>query len=290
MKQRTLALVLVLCGLLATSVPVIAADEDMSATQPEFILNPSDIIPGQPRVVVNDQILSMDVPARIIDNVTYVPYFPVIKALYPDATATQTDGNTIIEATGFSMEVLPAQKYVVVNGRYLYQPNGYMIAEDNVLFPVRALCSWLGAEVSWDEINYCVVVTDGGAPITSGADYYNSTDLYWLSHIINAESGNQPLEGKIAVGNVVLNRVASSTFPNTVKEVIYQKNQFTPVRNGTINLEPNAESVIAAKLCLDGANTVGNALFFLNPRTASNSWASRNRPYLTTIGAHAFYG
>lgn len=70
MKQRTLALVLVLCGLLATSVPVIAADEDMSATQPEFILNPSDIIPGQPRVVVNDQILSMDVPARIIDNVT----------------------------------------------------------------------------------------------------------------------------------------------------------------------------------------------------------------------------
>ena len=89
---------------------------------------------------------------------------------------------------------------------------------------------------------------------------------------------------------MVLNRVASSTFPNTVKEVIYQKNQFTPVRNGTINLEPNAESVVAAKLCLDGANTAANALFFLNPKTASNSWAARNRPYLMTIGAHAFYG
>lgn len=290
MKQRTLALVLVLCGLLATSVPVIAADEEMFATQPEFVLDPSAIVPGQPRLVVNDQILSMDVPARIIDNVTYVPYVPVIKALYPDAVATWTGERTIIEATGFSMEVIPAQKYLIVNGRYLYLPNGYTVVDDHILFPVRTLCSWLGAEVSWDEINYCVVITDGGDPIASGADYYNSTDLYWLSHIINAESGNQPLDGKIAVGNVVLNRVASSIFPNTVKEVIYQKNQFTPVRNGSINLEPNAESVIAAKLCLDGANTVGNALFFLNPRTASNSWASRNRPYITTIGAHAFYG
>lgn len=290
MKQRTLALVLVLCGLLATSVPVIAADEELSATQPEFVFDPSTIVPGQPRVVVNDQVLNTDVTTRMIGNVTYVPYFPVIKALYPDAVSTWTGERTIIEATGLSMEIIPAQKYVIINGRYLYQPNGFTTVDDRILFPVRTLCSWLGAEVSWDEINYCVVITAGGDPITSGADYYDSTDLYWLSHIINAESGNQPLEGKIAVGNVVLNRVASSTFPNTVKEVIYQKNQFTPVRNGSINLEPNAESVIAAKLCLDGANTVGNALFFLNPRTASNSWASRNRPYITTIGAHAFYG
>ena len=114
-------------------------------------------------------------------------------------------------------------------------------------------------------------------------------ELYWLSHIINAESGNQPLSGKIAVGNVVLNRVANPRFPDTVYEVIHQRGQFTPVSNGSIKLTPNAESVIAAKLCLDGANTVGNALYFLNPRTASNSWASRTRPYVATIGAHAFY-
>ena len=97
-----------------------------------------------------------------------------------------------------------------------------------------------------------------GTPLASGDTFYNSESLYWLSRIIYAESGNQPLEGKIAVGNVVLNRVAHPQFPNTVKGVIFQANQFTPVQNGSINRTPSSESVIAAKLCLDGANTAGS--------------------------------
>ena len=99
-------------------------------------------------------------------------------------------------------------------------------------------------------------------------------------------AGNQPLDGKIAVGNVVLNRVASPRFPNSVYEVIFQRNQFTPAANGSINRTPSAESVVAAKLCLDGANTAGSALYFVNP-TVAPGWASRNRPYVATIGAHA---
>jgi len=113
--------------------------------------------------------------------------------------------------------------------------------------------------------------------------------VYWLSRIIYAESGNQSLDGKIAVGNVVLNRVASPRFPNTVYEVIFQRNQFTPAMTGSINRTPSAESVIAAKLCLDGANTAGDALYFVNPNMSPYSWASRNRPYVATIGAHAFF-
>ena len=58
---------------------------------------------------------------------------------------------------------------------------------------------------------------------------------------------------------------------------------------GSINRTPSAESVIAAKLCLDGANTVGNSLYFVNPRVSPNSWASRNRTCVATIGAHAFF-
>ena len=114
-------------------------------------------------------------------------------------------------------------------------------------------------------------------------------NLSWLSRIIYAESGNQPLAGKIAVGNVVLNRVNSPAFPNSVYAVVFQQSQFTPVMNGTIYSTPNAESVIAAKLCLDGANTVGDALYFVNPRATPGSWASRNRPHVATIGAHAFF-
>ena len=102
-------------------------------------------------------------------------------------------------------------------------------------------------------------------------------------------AATSPLEGKIAVGNVVLNRVASPLFPNTVADVIYQPNQFAPAGSGHLSRTPNAESVVAAKLCLEGANTAGNALYFVNPVTSPGSWASRNRPYVATIGAHAFY-
>ena len=144
--------------------------------------------------------------------------------------------------------------------------------------------------MTWDSGSGAVELHSGTGPILSGDQYYNADNLYWLSHIIYAESGNQPLDGKIAVGNVVLNRMNSPMFPNTVYGVVFQRNQFTPVANGSIYLEPNEESVAAAKLCMDGANTAGSSLYFVNPRTAPNSWASRNRPYVATIGAHAFFG
>ena len=134
-----------------------------------------------------------------------------------------------------------------------------------------------------------ITIAAGSGPIASGDSFYNSTDLYWLSRIIYAESGNQPLEGKIAVGNVVLNRVASSLFPNSVYDVIFQRNQFTPASSGSINRVPSEDAVIAAKLCLDGANTADNALYFVNPKASPNSWASRNCTYVATIGAHAFF-
>ena len=114
-------------------------------------------------------------------------------------------------------------------------------------------------------------------------------NLSWLSRIIYAESGNQPLAGKIAVGNVVLNRVNSPAFPNSVYAVVFQQSQFTPVMNGTIYSTPNAESVIAAKLCLEGANTAGNSLYFLAPALAGNLWTMEERTYVTTIGTHWFY-
>jgi len=240
-------------------------------------------------IIVNDTVVAMDAPVQVLDRVTYVSYWPVVQALYPSAAAVWENDRAVVTAPGLRMEIQPGAKYLVANGRYLYLPNGVRSADGHLLVPVRTLAAALGADVAWDPIGNNVVLTAGAGPITAGEVAYQEDVVYWLSHIINAESGNQPLEGKIAVGNVVLNRVASSRFPNTVYEVIFQRGQFTPVSNGSINLTPNAESVIAAKLCLDGANTAGNALYFLNPRTARSSWASRNRPYVTTIGAHAFY-
>ena len=224
--------------------------------------------------VVNGITLAADVPNRVEARTTYVSYWPIVSALYPNATAEWVNGQAEVKA----------------NGRYLYVPDGVKCEGYSIMVPIRTLCQALGAGVEWDGTQSTIQITSGSGPILSGEQAYQADVVYWLSRIIYAESGNQPLDGKIAVGNVVLNRVASPRFPNSVYEVIFQRNQFTPAANGSINRTPSAESVVAAKLCLDGANTAGSALYFVNPTVAPGSWASRNRPYVATIGAHAFYG
>ena len=240
-------------------------------------------------VTVNGTAIETGFASQVLDNQTYVSYLPIVTALYPDATAVWANNQAEVTAPGLKLCIKPEAKYIVANGRYLYVPDGVKVDGNHILVPVRTLCQALGAQVTWDAATYTVSITAGTGPIASGDSYYNSDDLYWLSRIIYAESGNQSLEGKIAVGNVVLNRVASSLFPNSVYDVVFQRNQFTPASNGSIKRTPNDESVIAAKLCLDGANTAGNALYFVNPKVSPNSWAARNRTYVATIGAHAFF-
>lgn len=117
-------------------------------------------------------------------------------------------------------------------------------------------------------------------------------DLYWLSRIISAESRGEDMTGQIAVGNVVLNRVKSAEFPNTIPSVIFDRKhdvQFTPVSNGTVYLPPTAQSIQAAKRALNGENTAGKALYFYAPALSQGTWINANRTYLKTIGCHRFY-
>ena len=127
---------------------------------------------------------------------------------------------------------------------------------------------------------------------TSGEEYYDASEVYWLSRIIYAESGAEPFLGKIAVGNVVLNRVASAQFPDSIYGVIFDKKygvQFSPVANGSIYKTPNSDSVIAAKICLEGYSVNNKVLYFMNPKLATNNWISQNRKYAFKIGTHYFY-
>lgn len=240
-------------------------------------------------IMVDGTVLETEVITEVYAQNTYVSYWPIVKAFCPDAVATWEDDHASVQGTGLSMTIRPNALYLEANGRYLYVPSGMIIENDVILVPARTLAQALGAVVWWDESTNCVKFQSGDGPIASGETTYNAEDVYWLSRIISAESGNQSLVGKIAVGDVIMNRVDSPAFPNTVYDVIFQSNQFSPVQNGTINREPNAESVIAAKLVLEGANTAADSLYFVNPNLSPNSWAARHRTRVATIGAHAFF-
>lgn len=121
---------------------------------------------------------------------------------------------------------------------------------------------------------------------------YDYEDLYWLSRIISAEAKGESFTGQIGVGTVVLNRVRSSQFPNTIKGVVFDKKygtQFTPVANGSIYDKPTESAVVAAKMCLDGYTLSNSVLYFLNPRISTSSWIQNNRKYAFRVGNHDFY-
>lgn len=128
-------------------------------------------------------------------------------------------------------------------------------------------------------------------PVSRGA--YREDDLYWLSRIIHAESEAEPYSGKVAVGNVVLNRARSSSFPNTVKGVIFEYYQgipqFSPVAEGTIYNTPNQDSINTAKDALNGVRPVGDATYFFNPDKSAGRWIVQNKTYVMRIGNHVFY-
>ncbi len=116
-------------------------------------------------------------------------------------------------------------------------------------------------------------------------------ELVLLARIIHAEARGESFEGKVAVGAVILNRINSPHFPKTIPDVILQKNnrvyQFSPVGDGSFNLEPDEPSLEAAKQALSGKDPTGGALFFYNPDISADQWI-RTLPVVTRIGNHVF--
>ena len=122
---------------------------------------------------------------------------------------------------------------------------------------------------------------------SSGSSSSNSSDLNLLARLIYGEARGESYTGQVAVGAVVLNRVRSSSFPNTISGVIYQKGAFDAVSDGQINLTPNSTAKKAAQDALNGWDPSYGAIYYFNPATATNKWIW-SRPMTVTIGKHRF--
>ncbi len=131
-----------------------------------------------------------------------------------------------------------------------------------------------------------VTLSSSGSAAVSGSSA--SSNQYLLARLIYAEARGESYKGKVAVGAVVLNRVRSSQFPNTLSGVIYQKNAFESVTNGSINNTPDSDCLRAAKEAMNGWDPTGGCLYFYNAATVSSRSWIHTRTVKTVIGRHSF--
>lgn len=125
--------------------------------------------------------------------------------------------------------------------------------------------------------------------VQASSNANSASDVQLMARAINGEARGEPYEGQVAVGAVILNRVRSSKFPNTIAGVIYEPGAFTAVADGQINVAIAEDSTVvkAARDALNGWDPTGGALYYFNPDTATNSWIW-SRPLIKTIGKHRF--
>lgn len=130
-----------------------------------------------------------------------------------------------------------------------------------------------------------IFTSSGSSGSSSGG--HSTSDYNLLARLISAEARGEPYSGQVAVGAVVLNRMRHPSFPDTLSGVIYQKGAFSCLDDGQFN-QPVAESAYrAAQDALNGWDPSGGAIYYYNPKTATNKWI-RSRPVITTIGRHVF--
>ena len=207
-----------------------------------------------------------------------------------DRTLRWSGSAAQVTGGGLDLEAAFGAAHIWSNGRALYLGKPVPVVNGRTALPLRTLAEASGAKLTWDwDTATASLDTEGAVP--AQADY-DPEDLYWLSRIISAESKGEPLLGQIAVGNVILNRVESAEFPDTIYAVIFDRQhgvQFTPTADGSIYDEPTESAVLAAKLCLEGADAAGDSLYFFAPAVSAGSWITQNRTFHTAIGNHHFY-
>ena len=244
---------------------------------------------------INNAYIKSDVLPVIKEDITFVPVRFISEAF--GSVVSYDDVNRTVHISFDNAKiVIPVNKQeIYINDTIHTVSHPAFIKNSRTLVPLRLISEVFGADVEWNHEYYIVDIFHDTISVKKelidNRDY-DTDHILWLGRIIESESGGESMEGKIAVGNVVMNRVKHSSFPNTIYGVIFDTKhgvQFEPVLNGTIYNTPSRDSVIAAKYTLRGVNTAHESLYFLNPSIASNTWIPENRELCKIIGNHWFY-
>ena len=245
-------------------------------------------------IYVNEKEIATDVSPFIQNGTTFVPVRAICGAMRIENIVWNGSDRTVTIKDLNEIQFTVGEKYAFINGKKHVLSAPAVIREGRTMVPVRLLAEAFGALVGWDGTLYCVEISKSGLNVSPEciAAKYSKDDLMWLARLVEAESCGEPITGQIAVANVVLNRVASREYPDTIYGVIFDRKhgvQFQPTANGTIYNTPSRSCVIAAKRALAGENNIGNCMYFLNKSIATSTWIVENRDYYTTINNHSFY-
>lgn len=234
----------------------------------------------------------VSVKGVLISGTYYIPFRAASAVIqgssysYDSKTKTAT-----MRAPGLEIVAGNGCYVTYANGRALFNTTPNVIMSDGRLYiPANVFAKAVGMKVDATESK--INLMGAYSPLISAEKFYRSDEVFWLARIIHAESRGEPLIGQIAVGSVVMNRVKSAYYPNTIYGVIFDRKygvQFSPILDGSIYNTPGYSATLAAKICLEGYDVSDGAFFFLNTALATSSWIPKNRVYAFTIGNHDFY-
>jgi len=288
MKRKITALLLALCCLAALGTAALA--EDYSVL-PRYELKPRPDYP-EVRVYFLDKLSGR---AYDRDGEIFMSLKEFGELYGMNINISIGEEGFCAKAEGLDMDGLAEANYLTANYRYVYLPSGYIACGDDIYLPTDALARIFGVQIdaNSDRVD---IKTKQCRVISGSEDYYKlnmAPDIqYWLPRIIKTETVDEPLAGKIAIGNVIENRIKNPRYPDNIYQVVYDNTdgvQFTPATTGALTSEPDELSWIAACLCYEGYNSVEDSLFFVNPENNGNYWFKNNCIYVTTVGRHEFY-
>ena len=244
---------------------------------------------SRPSIYINGATLA--VKGIRINDTLYIPFRVAANAIGASYSYNSGTRTATMTAGGLTVTATDGTYCVYANGRVLFSITPNVIMSDGRMYiPASSFAKFVGMTLS--DNSSSVSISGTYRAITPASSYYREDEVLWLARIIHAEAQGEPLLGQIAVGNVVLNRVKSAYYPNTIYGVIFDRKygvQFSPILNGTIYNTPSYNATLAAKICLDGFDISEGAFFFLEPRLSTSSWIPKSREYVFTIGHHDFY-
>lgn len=230
-------------------------------------------------VYVNDQVMHFDSgPPFIKEGTTMVPLRFIAEALGVSVSwdADSSTVSVLKEETLINLTI--NQNDALVNDQPKRLTQAPVILNNRTYVPLRFISEKLKKDVEWEPHQRMIFISKNKL----------DSDIYWLAKLVEAEASGEPYEGKVAVAAVVLNRTQSVFFPKTIKSVIFETSQFSPVDNKRIfRMKPNDETIRAVEDAIAGGDPTMGALYFFNPNKTNNRFL-HSRKVVLTIGNHRF--